>query len=1358
MAKLIKSTDIFESDDIFKGIRDSAAKTIDELNQLNGEITETANALKKSIGGAKFDSSKSIKEFTDATSKSNKLVMETIKIEELKQRVMQQSEKATQELAKSEQQRAKASQQSQKANQESEKTDQQRIKTKREQAKLERDLARETERKAKLDARAAKLAQQENSAYSQLVKQTRELKNASKELAAQLVTLERNGQKNTAEFREMSRQYTATTKAAAQADQQLKSIDQRVGDNFRNVGNYNGAISKLSSGLGMLGLSFGIGSVVSSATEKIIEFDQSIADLQAITGASGNDLEFYKQQANELGIAVEGGGSAVVEAYKLIGSAKPELLANASALNEVTKSAITLSQASGMTLPEAATALTDAMNQFGAPAEEAGRYINVLANGAKYGSAEIPQVTESLLKFGAVAKTSNVSIEESTALIELLAEKGLKGAESGTALRNVMLKLSAPDALPKEARDRLEALGISFETLNNEAIPFSDRLAELKPLLNDNAALVKTFGTENAVAATSLLGNIDRIKELETQMHTNGTATEQATQRTNTLGNALMELKNSFYAMFTEMGSGSGSMQFFIDSLKWVGANLGTIMSILGKVVASWVLYRTTLASIKAYQFIMSGGLKELGKQLLSNISLTKQAGNAQKQMGSDALVAGENVGKAGKAIQAIPWMLIIGFLVEIATKWYDVASGAAEARRQADLYKSKQEQNAKDAENFKNKEFKWLEEEKRKLDLKTREAIANGGDAKKLNAEKLKQEEALTKQAENRMNAEIQKQNQIKKGADDEMKMIQSIYDAQKRASNDEVQSTTYFSKEMLDYQSKMMKSSYETTNWYGAHTGIAWENRMGDLKATAGGAKTQIDALSEGQKQFNDLIDESKVTQLEQNVNDYSVKIQDNTGKIKTNIKSQKDFQTELKNVDDYLERTISLMQQLNEIGQKRELLQMDQQIEAAINNAVKLVKDTGTINVGVAANAETGQFGSMYDPIEQMIIDRYAKEKEQIQQKTQFAIDELQRQFDRETALERQKLIDERDELLKQEGITNEAKAKINSSYDKRLNELDVEQKQRAVDLELDKKVLTEKSVDEITKLEETKNDKINEYNDKLLTNEEQFHDERNNKWKKDNDEIVKSEKEKWKTIAEFTKAASEFFIKQSQKKVEQIDKELTAAQKQYDTLQQLAANGNINAQQSLAEQQRIINEKEKQKAKELKRQERIKLAESVFSTYASKVDSGSKNPLMETIRDTTLLTQFIASLPTFESGIEDTGANGRGIDGKGGFHAVLHPNERVVPKALNERIGSLTNEQLSRVAWEYQNGKLLRDGDAIGTPMETALLIQKIDELKSTIANKPETNIQLGEITQSMMEIVRSTKSGNTTTYNRYKIRK
>ena len=245
---------------------------------------------------------------------------------------------------------------------------------------------------------------------------------------------------------------------------------------------------------------------------------------------------------------------------------------------------------------------------------------------------------------------------------------------------------------------------------------------------------------------------------------------------------------------------------------------------------------------------------------------------------------------------------------------------------------------------------------------------------------------------------------------------------------------------------------------------------------------------------------------------------------------------------------------------------------------------------------------------------------------------------------------------------------------------------------------------------------------------------------------------------KTQEEFIKMTTDFFIKNSEKKIAQMDKEIAKAESQYTVLQQLAANGNINAQESLAEQQRIINEANARKDKEMKRQQRIKLAESVYSTYNSKVAAGSEHPLMDTIKDTMLLQQFIASLPTFYDGTEDTGKNGNGIDGKGGFHAVLHPNERVIPKSLNEQIGGLSNEALAKMASEYQNGKIIRSNSQIGSAFDTAILVNELKTLNETIKAKPETNINIGEITQSVMEIVKSTKQGNTTTYNRYKVRR
>ena len=259
-------------------------------------------------------------------------------------------------------------------------------------------------------------------------------------------------------------------------------------------------------------------------------------------------------------------------------------------------------------------------------------------------------------------------------------------------------------------------------------------------------------------------------------------------------------------------------------------------------------------------------------------------------------------------------------------------------------------------------------------------------------------------------------------------------------------------------------------------------------------------------------------------------------------------------------------------------------------------------------------------------------------------------------------------------------------------------------------------------------------------------------------KETTEVVKSQTEKRNEWAKF---ATEIFVKQSDERIAQLDKEIAAAEKQQDTLRELAANGNINARESLAENQRIIDEANRKKAQEERRKQMIELVSGVYQTYNQKVAANAENPLMETIRDTVLLQQFantlMGNMPTFFDGTENTGKHGEGVDGKGGFHAILHPNERVVPKSLNEKIGSLSNEQLAKVAQEYQNGKLIT-GTQPMSAIDLSLLVNEMKDLKDVIRNKPETNIELGEITSSVMEIVKTTKQGNTLKTNRFKIRK
>lgn len=373
----------------------------------------------------------------------------------------------------------------------------------------------------------------------------------------------------------MERQTRGTSNALGTASNQAESFGSKISS--MATGFVAGAV--ITGGLAAIGGAF------KHAIDLQKEFEKSIQNLSAITGASGADLDFYKDKALQLGTTVKGGAVAVVEAFKLIGSAKPELLSNKEALAEVTEQAILLSHAAGLELPDAATRLTDAMNQFGASSDQAGMFVDTLAAAAKFGAAEVPEVTEALLKFGVAAKSSNITVQESAAAIELLAEKGLKGSEAGTALRNVFLKLSTAKALPKEALDQLKKAGVDTNILSDNSKTLEERLKELSKIQNNSIALSKVFGTENLVAGQAILQNTDRLKELTLQIGKEGfgSAAEQAAKNMDTLDQALLETGNQYDNLLLSITSGDfgnlikGFVKSANDELKKLASQISDV-------------------------------------------------------------------------------------------------------------------------------------------------------------------------------------------------------------------------------------------------------------------------------------------------------------------------------------------------------------------------------------------------------------------------------------------------------------------------------------------------------------------------------------------------------------------------------------------------------------------------------------------------------------------------------------------------------------------------------------------------------------------------------------------------------------
>lgn len=155
-------------------------------------------------------------------------------------------------------------------------------------------------------------------------------------------------------------------------------------------------------------------------------------------------------------------------------------------------------------------------------------------------------------------------------------------------------------------------------------------------------------------------------------------------------------------------------------------------------------------------------------------------------------------------------------------------------------------------------------------------------------------------------------------------------------------------------------------------------------------------------------------------------------------------------------------------------------------------------------------------------------------------------------------------------------------------------------------------------------------------------------------------------------------------------------------------------------------------------------------TVFDSYNANLQSkelGGQNALVKTIKDVSLLQAFINSLPAFLEGTEDTGLNGKGLDGKGGFLSVLHPNERVVPKQLNEKMKGMTNLELSNLADDYLRGNVIKQDTVINTNWSTELIVSKLDSLEKAIVNKEEYKAEVGEIIGGVMHVVETIKTKN-----------
>ncbi|WP_340619619.1 phage tail tape measure protein [Xenorhabdus siamensis] len=297
----------------------------------------------------------------------------------------------------------------------------------------------------------------------------------------------------------------------------------------------------------LAGTGFSLGAIL-TATRK---YGQALSDLSAITGATGEQLKQLDANAQRLGRTTEFGAVRITEAFKLMASAKPELLKSTEGLTLATQKAVTLAQASGIDLPEATKALALSLNQFGASAEQADRFINVLAAGAKYGSSEIGETAQAIKNGGTMAAQAGISFEELNAVIQILAERGIKGAEAGTAIRNVILALE--NSTDKKLKPSVVGLSAALDYLAKKNLSTTEA--------------TKLFGWASISVASNLVKGRGKLDELRQSLTGTQVAYEQAGARANNLSSDLDVLNSAFEGLAIKVGqSADGPLRTGVQS------------------------------------------------------------------------------------------------------------------------------------------------------------------------------------------------------------------------------------------------------------------------------------------------------------------------------------------------------------------------------------------------------------------------------------------------------------------------------------------------------------------------------------------------------------------------------------------------------------------------------------------------------------------------------------------------------------------------------------------------------------------------------------------------------------------------
>ena len=257
------------------------------------------------------------------------------------------------------------------------------------------------------------------------------------------------------------------------------------------------------------------------------DFEQAMAKVNAISGATASEFKLLEASAKELGRTTRYTSAEVAQLelnLSKLGFNPQEILDSTAAI-------LDLALATGEDLAQSATVAAGTLRGFGLDAKESGRVVDVMAKSFASSALDLEKFSTAMSVLAPVAKNAGVSIEGATGMLAVLVNAGIDASTAGTGLRNIFLDIAG-----------------SGESLESA-------LGKIANSTNKNKVAFDLFGKRGATVAAVLADNYDAAKDFESAFNdAGGTAKKMATIMDDTLTGSLFKLKSATEGAMISIG------------------------------------------------------------------------------------------------------------------------------------------------------------------------------------------------------------------------------------------------------------------------------------------------------------------------------------------------------------------------------------------------------------------------------------------------------------------------------------------------------------------------------------------------------------------------------------------------------------------------------------------------------------------------------------------------------------------------------------------------------------------------------------------------------------------------------------